>query len=68
MELCQVPRQVIAPKSSLSYFQLQAWWRGTMVRRNLGPYQALKKMWDKQLSKQEESGKKEKYGAKKKTR
>ncbi|NXQ79849.1 DRC9 protein, partial [Nyctibius grandis] len=51
-----------------SILKLQAWWKGTMVRRNLGPYQALKKIWDKQLSKQKEKGKVEKYGAKKKTR
>ncbi|XP_074449477.1 dynein regulatory complex protein 9 isoform X2 [Larus michahellis] len=61
----QLEQDALELKSTL---KLQAWWRGTMVRRNLGPYQALKKMWDKQLSKQEESGKKEKYGAKKKTR
>lgn len=51
-----------------SQFQLQAWWRGTMVRRNLGPYQTLKKIWEKRLSKQKEKGKIEKPGAKKKTR
>ncbi|NXN68460.1 DRC9 protein, partial [Himantopus himantopus] len=51
-----------------SILKLQAWWRGTMVRRNLGPYQALRKIQEKQLSKQKEKGKKEKYGAKKKTR
>ncbi|KFZ51838.1 IQ domain-containing protein G, partial [Antrostomus carolinensis] len=44
-----------------SILKLQAWWRGTMVRRNLGPYQALGKMREK-LSKQKE----EKLGAKKK--
>ncbi|KAF1517734.1 Dynein regulatory complex protein 9, partial [Eudyptula minor] len=51
-----------------SILKLQAWWRGTMVRRNLGPYQALRKIREKQLSKQKEKGKKEKSGAKKKTR
>ncbi|XP_069648574.1 dynein regulatory complex protein 9 isoform X2 [Haliaeetus albicilla] len=51
-----------------SILKLQAWWRGTMVRRNLGPYQTLRKIWEKQLSKQKEKGKKEKSGAKKKTR
>ncbi|XP_009991072.1 PREDICTED: IQ domain-containing protein G [Tauraco erythrolophus] len=51
-----------------SILKLQAWWRGTMVRRNLGPYQALRKIREKQLSKQKENGKKEKSGAKKKTR
>jgi len=66
IELYQVPQQVTSPKTSLSHFQLQAWWRGTMVRRNLGPYQALRKIQAKQLSKQK--GKKDKSGAKKKTR
>ncbi|NXN37812.1 DRC9 protein, partial [Rhinoptilus africanus] len=61
----QLERDALELRSSL---KLQAWWRGTMVRRNLGPYQALRKMWEKQRSKQEGSGKKEKYGAKKKTR
>ncbi|XP_074955146.1 dynein regulatory complex protein 9 isoform X3 [Phalacrocorax aristotelis] len=51
-----------------SILKLQAWWRGTMVRRNLGPYQALRKIWEKKLSKQKEKGKKEKSGTKKKTR
>ncbi|KAF1400890.1 Dynein regulatory complex protein 9, partial [Spheniscus magellanicus] len=51
-----------------SILKLQAWWRGTMVRRNLGPYQALRKIREKQLSKQKEKGKKEKSGTKKKTR
>ncbi|XP_072723637.1 dynein regulatory complex protein 9 isoform X1 [Ciconia boyciana] len=51
-----------------SILKLQAWWRGTMVRRNLGPYQALRKIREKQLSKQKEKGKKGKSGAKKKTR
>ncbi|KFZ64466.1 IQ domain-containing protein G, partial [Podiceps cristatus] len=48
-----------------SILKLQAWWRGTMVRRNLGPYQALRKIREK-LLKQKEKGKKEKSGAKKK--
>ncbi|NXK11485.1 DRC9 protein, partial [Herpetotheres cachinnans] len=51
-----------------SVLKLQAWWRGTMVRRNLGPYQALRKMREKQLSKQKEKGKRGKSGAKKKMR
>uniref|UniRef100_A0A8C8AW20 IQ motif containing G n=1 Tax=Otus sunia TaxID=257818 RepID=A0A8C8AW20_9STRI len=51
-----------------SILKLQAWWKGTMVRRNLGPYQALKKIQEKQLSKQKEKGNKEKSGAKKKMR
>lgn len=37
-----------------------------MVRRNLGPYQNLRKAQEKNLS--PEKGKKEKPGAKKKTR
>ncbi|NWW84400.1 DRC9 protein, partial [Rhynochetos jubatus] len=49
-----------------SILKLQAWWRGTMVRRNLGPYQALRKIREKQPAK--EKGKKEKPGAKKKRR
>ncbi|NXY76431.1 DRC9 protein, partial [Glareola pratincola] len=61
----QLEQDALELKSTL---KLQAWWRGTMVRRNLGPYQALKKTWEKQPSKQEKSGKKGKYGAKKKTR
>ncbi|XP_053930724.1 dynein regulatory complex protein 9 isoform X2 [Cuculus canorus] len=51
-----------------SILKLQAWWKGTMVRRNLGPYKALKKMQEKQLLQQNEKGKKEKSRAKKKTR
>ncbi|NXF50379.1 DRC9 protein, partial [Oceanites oceanicus] len=50
-----------------SILKLQAWWRGTMVRRNLGPYQALRKIREKQLSKQKENEKNEKSRAKKKT-
>ncbi|NXK52971.1 DRC9 protein, partial [Chauna torquata] len=49
-----------------SILKLQAWWRGTMVRRNLGPYQNLRKTQEKQQLKQKD--KKEKFGAKKKTR
>ncbi|XP_009945566.1 PREDICTED: IQ domain-containing protein G [Leptosomus discolor] len=49
-----------------SILKLQAWWRGTMVRRNLGPYQ-VRKIWEKR-SKQKEKVKKEKSGAKKRTR
>ncbi|NXJ73582.1 DRC9 protein, partial [Trogon melanurus] len=49
-----------------SILKLQAWWRGTMVRRNLGPYKALRKIWEKRRSKQKEKGKKGKIGAKKK--
>ncbi|XP_021250748.1 IQ domain-containing protein G isoform X2 [Numida meleagris] len=49
-----------------SILKLQAWWRGTMVRRNLGPYQNLRKAQEKNLLKQKD--KKGKPGAKKKTR
>lgn len=56
----------VPPETSLSCFQLQAWWRGTMVRRNLGPYQNLRKAQEKQLLNQK--SKKEKPAAKKKTR
>ncbi|XP_065603852.1 dynein regulatory complex protein 9 [Cyrtonyx montezumae] len=45
-----------------SILKLQAWWRGTMVRRNLGPYQNIQKKLLKQ------KGKEEKPGAKRKTR
>ncbi|OXB62083.1 hypothetical protein ASZ78_010488 [Callipepla squamata] len=45
-----------------SILKLQAWWRGTMVRRNLGPYQNLRKKLLKQ------KGKKEKPEAKRKMR
>ncbi|NXN21905.1 DRC9 protein, partial [Nycticryphes semicollaris] len=48
-----------------SILKLQAWWRGIMVRRNLGPYQNLKKIFEKR---QEEKGKAAKYGTKKKKR
>ncbi|KAM6305086.1 LOW QUALITY PROTEIN: dynein regulatory complex protein 9 [Aegotheles albertisi] len=50
-----------------SILKLQAWWRGVMVRKNLGPYEALRKLWEKHLAQQKE-GNKEKSGAKKKTR
>ncbi|NXN91584.1 DRC9 protein, partial [Rhinopomastus cyanomelas] len=46
-----------------SILKLQAWWKGTMVRRYLGRYQALRKLKKKQRSKQK--GKKN-SGAKKK--
>ncbi|XP_071608520.1 dynein regulatory complex protein 9 [Heliangelus exortis] len=58
----QEEREALEQKSIL---KLQAWWRGTMVRRYLGPYEALKKKWEKYL-KQKEEGKKENTGAKKK--
>ncbi|XP_072201036.1 dynein regulatory complex protein 9 isoform X2 [Excalfactoria chinensis] len=49
-----------------SILKLQAWWKGTMVRRNLGPYQNLRKAQEKKLL--DQKGKNEKPGAKKKTR
>ncbi|TFK04941.1 putative chitinase 3 [Platysternon megacephalum] len=45
--------------------QLQAWWRGTMVRHNIGPYKALKKSKEDE-PKGKDKGKKGKAGAKKK--
>ncbi|NWW50585.1 DRC9 protein, partial [Pedionomus torquatus] len=51
-----------------SILKLQAWWKGIMVRRNLGPYQNLKKILEKQLSQKEEKGKKAQYATKKKKR
>ncbi|XP_039225869.1 dynein regulatory complex protein 9 isoform X1 [Crotalus tigris] len=48
-----------------SILKLQAWWRGMMVRRFLGPYRNLKKMLEEEpVSK--EKGKKGKAGPKKK--
>ncbi|XP_050819787.1 dynein regulatory complex protein 9 isoform X4 [Gopherus flavomarginatus] len=44
--------------------KLQAWWRGTMVRHNIGPYKALKKSKEDK-PKGKDKGKKEKAGAKK---
>ncbi|NXX94995.1 DRC9 protein, partial [Centropus bengalensis] len=41
-----------------SILKLQAWWKGTMVRKNLGPYQGLGKWMEKQLLKKKEKGKK----------
>uniref|UniRef100_A0A8C2TNP0 IQ motif containing G n=1 Tax=Coturnix japonica TaxID=93934 RepID=A0A8C2TNP0_COTJA len=49
-----------------SILKLQAWWKGTMVRRNLGPYQNLPKAQDNEQV--DQKGTKEKPGAKKKTR
>ncbi|KFV49498.1 IQ domain-containing protein G, partial [Tyto alba] len=54
----QLERDALELKSIL---KLQAWWKGTMVRRNLGPYQALRKIREKK-----QKGKNEKSGAKKK--
>ncbi|NXS09506.1 DRC9 protein, partial [Neodrepanis coruscans] len=46
-----------------SILKLQAWWKGTMVRRFLGPYEALGKLVKEQQM-QKEIGKKEELGAK----
>ncbi|NWJ00425.1 DRC9 protein, partial [Crypturellus undulatus] len=51
-----------------SLLKLQAWWRGTMVRRNLGRYKDLKETLEKQLPKEKGKGKKDKYKIKKKKR
>ncbi|XP_025926749.1 dynein regulatory complex protein 9 [Apteryx mantelli] len=51
-----------------SILKLQAWWRGTMVRRNLGCYKDLKETLERQLSKKKGKGKKDKFRAKKKKR
>ncbi|XP_027541582.1 dynein regulatory complex protein 9 [Neopelma chrysocephalum] len=48
-----------------SALKVQAWWRGTMVRRFLGPYQELEKLLKEQPAVQTETGK-EKSGGKKK--
>ncbi|PKK18715.1 IQ motif containing G [Columba livia] len=42
----QVERDTLELKSAL---KVQSWWRGTMVRRYLGPYQALAKLRQRQL-------------------
>ncbi|XP_028587761.1 dynein regulatory complex protein 9 isoform X5 [Podarcis muralis] len=50
-----------------SILKLQAWWRGMMVRRFLGPYKALKKLWEEEQPPKEKGKKgKGKPGAKKK--
>ncbi|NXC01857.1 DRC9 protein, partial [Orthonyx spaldingii] len=46
-----------------SVVKLQAWWKGTMVRRFLGPYQELEKYLKEQPAAQKETGK-EKPGGK----
>ncbi|NXN14774.1 DRC9 protein, partial [Indicator maculatus] len=53
-----------------STLKLQAWWRGTMVRRYLGHYQALRTFLEKQQQRaaENEKGQQGKSGAKKKTR
>ncbi|NWQ79130.1 DRC9 protein, partial [Columbina picui] len=58
----QVERDALELKSAL---KVQSWWRGTMVRRYLGPYQALAKLRQQQLPSKKG---KEKSGAKKKAR
>ncbi|NWW08673.1 DRC9 protein, partial [Oreocharis arfaki] len=55
----QIEQEALELKSAL---KVQAWWRGTMVRRFLGPYQELEK-YLKEKSAQKETGK-EKPGAK----
>ncbi|XP_048720632.1 dynein regulatory complex protein 9 isoform X2 [Caretta caretta] len=45
--------------------KLQAWWRGTMVRHNIGPYKAIKKPKEDETN-GKDKGKKGKAGAKKK--
>ncbi|NXG46230.1 DRC9 protein, partial [Psilopogon haemacephalus] len=60
----QLEQDALELKSTL---KLQAWWRGTMVRRYLGPYQALRTFLEKQRSAQNEKEKQGKLGAKKKT-
>ncbi|XP_065530412.1 dynein regulatory complex protein 9 isoform X2 [Lathamus discolor] len=59
----QIEQDALELKSTL---KLQSWWRGTMVRKNLGAYQGLKKKMEKKKSDHKEKGKKEKAGAKKK--
>ncbi|NWV15145.1 DRC9 protein, partial [Ptilonorhynchus violaceus] len=46
-----------------SALKVQSWWKGTMVRRFLGPYQELEKLLKERPSAQKETGK-EKSGAK----
>ncbi|NXA93247.1 DRC9 protein, partial [Melanocharis versteri] len=57
----QIEQEALELKSAV---KVQAWWKGTMVRRFLGPYQELEKYLKEQLSAQQEPGK-EKSGAKK---
>ncbi|NXA07620.1 DRC9 protein, partial [Sapayoa aenigma] len=42
-----------------SILKLQAWWKGMMVRRFLGPYKALEKLLKQQPPTQKDSGKEE---------
>ncbi|NWS10837.1 DRC9 protein, partial [Pachyramphus minor] len=48
-----------------SALKLQAWWKGMMVRRFLGPYQALEKLLKEQQAVQTETGKEQSGGKKK---
>ncbi|NXR15104.1 DRC9 protein, partial [Semnornis frantzii] len=61
----QLEQDALELKSTL---KLQAWWRGTMVRRYLGPYQALRTFLEKQRSAQKEKENQGKLRAKKMTR
>ncbi|NWW76764.1 DRC9 protein, partial [Climacteris rufus] len=56
----QKEQKALELKSAL---KLQSWWKGTMVRRFLGPYQELEKLFKEQPAVQKETGK-EKSGAK----
>lgn len=42
------------------HFQIQSWWRGVMVRRQLGPYSKKKKKKGKKGKKSGKKGKKKK--------
>ncbi|XP_032924129.1 dynein regulatory complex protein 9 isoform X2 [Catharus ustulatus] len=55
----QIEQEALEQKSAL---KVQAWWKGTMVRRFIGPYQELEKYLKEQLA--EKEGRKEKSGAK----
>ncbi|XP_019388417.1 PREDICTED: IQ domain-containing protein G isoform X1 [Crocodylus porosus] len=48
-----------------SVLKLQAWWRGTMVRRSLGTYKVIAKKAPEGKAKGKDKGKKEKAGVKK---
>ncbi|NWY66152.1 DRC9 protein, partial [Erithacus rubecula] len=56
----QREQEALEQKSAL---KVQAWWKGTMVRRFIGPYQELEKYLKGQLA--EKEGGKQKSGAKK---
>ncbi|XP_053807249.1 dynein regulatory complex protein 9 isoform X2 [Vidua chalybeata] len=55
----QIEQEALELKSAV---KVQAWWKGTMVRRFLGPYQELEKYLKEQLGEKERA--KEKSGAK----